>query len=263
MEERIEEGFVIIPNEMILPNEEGKTMIKNINDKVLPIWIYLKQHECRGKCFFGLDDMVDGCGVKPNSHEGKSNDKFKDILIKMVEENIILNPNIDFSNKKKFMSTTFVKCELMEVKDKFFTVEDYQYRWIMEYKGKEKKINLLKLFCVLKARMYRRSSTESINDGYYETCFPSYRKLSEDTKISESTIKTYLDILVDLNLIRYDNLGTIINPITGETKECNNTYAIYKSGWEDELEGSMRLYKQKLKEQGLIIKKKTEQQKVA
>lgn len=263
MEERIEEGFVIIPNEMIVGDEEGKTLVKNINEKVLPIWIYLKQHECRGKCYFGLDDMVEGCGGKPDSHPGKINDKFKDILIKMVNEKIILNPNIDFSNKKKFISTAFVKCELMNVKDKFFTVEDYQYRWIMEYKGKEKKINLLKLFCVLKARMYRRSATEDINDGLYETCFPSYKKLSEDTKISESTIKKYLDTLVNLNLIRYDNLGTIYNPITGETKECSNTYAIYKQGWEEEINGSIRLYKKKLKEQGLIIKKKTEQQKVA
>ncbi|EOU1943457.1 hypothetical protein DMN42_14280, partial [Clostridium perfringens] len=83
MEERIEEGFVKIQNEMILPNEEGKTMIKDINCKVLPIWIYLKNHECKGNCYFSLEDMVLECGYKPDAHKGKINDKFKDILSKM------------------------------------------------------------------------------------------------------------------------------------------------------------------------------------
>ena len=59
-----------------------------------------------------------------------------------------------------------------------------------------------------------------------------------------------------MKLIKYSNLGTIYNPSTGETKECNNTYAIYKKGWEEELNGSIRLLKQKLKEDGWKLIKK-------
>lgn len=255
MKERIEEGFVKIPNEMILPNEEGKTMIKDINCKVLPIWIYLKNHECKGNCYFSLEDMVAECGYKPDAHKGKINDKFKDILSKMIKEKIIIEINID-PKDKQFKANTFIKCKLMDVKEKFFTLEDYQYKWIMEYKGKEEKLNLLKVFCLIKARMYRRSEDEGIHDGIYEVAFPSYKDIAYNCLISESNIKKYIDILVDLKLIKYDNLGQVIDRVTGEVKECNNTYAIYKHGWQDELEGSMGLLKKKLKEQGYIIPRK-------
>ncbi|EOU1943285.1 hypothetical protein DMN42_13315 [Clostridium perfringens] len=144
----------------------------------------------------------------------------------------------------------------MDVKEKFFTLEDYQYKWIMEYKGKEEKLNILKVFCLIKARMYRRSEDEGIHDGIYEVAFPSYKDISYNCLISESNIKKYIDILVDLKLIKYDNLGQVIDRVTGEVKECNNTYVIYKSGWEDELQGSMGLLKKKLKEQGYIIPRK-------
>lgn len=255
IQERIEDGFVIIPNQMILPNEEGRAMIKDIDCKSLLIWIYLKNHECKGNCYFSLEDMVLECGYKPDAHKNKINDKFKDILKKMIKEKIITEINIDPTDKQ-FKATTFIKCKLMDVEDKFFTLEDYQYRWIMEYKGKEDKLNLLKVFCLIKARMYKRSADESIIDGIYEVAFPSYKDIEYNCLVSESVIKTYIDILDKLKLIKYDNLGQVIDRETGEVKECNNTYVIYKNGWEEELRGSIGLLKRKLKEKGYIIPRK-------
>lgn len=78
--------------------------------------------------------------------------------------------------------------------------------------------------------MYVRNKNKSICSGIYEVAFPSYKDIQYYTKISESNIKKYLDILVDLNLIKYDN-----------------------AGWEEELSGSIRLFKEKAKEKGLII----------
>ncbi|PWX44851.1 hypothetical protein CYK72_15920 [Clostridium perfringens] len=253
---KINDRFVKIPNCMVQTSED-ESLVRKYKDMILLVWICLKKRENRDICYFSIANLVKGCGysVKENGNSSsKMNGKIKKLLQQMIEDKVIVSMSRTID--KNLELNNLIECVLMETEKNFFILEDYQYDWIMEYKGKEKNINLLKLFCAIKSRISTRYKDEGIQDGYYEVSFPSYKKLVEDTGISESNIKRYLDILVNLNLIRYANAGTLYNPTTGEIKECNNTYAIYKSGWEDELEGSIRLFKQKKKEEGWIFTKK-------
>ncbi|EOU2017376.1 hypothetical protein C5S21_07945 [Clostridium perfringens] len=253
---KINDRFVKIPNCMVQTSED-ESLVRKYKDMILLVWICLKKRENRDICYFSIANLVKGCGysVKENGNSSsKMNGKIKKLLQQMIEDKIIAS--MSRSIDKNLELNNLIECTLMETEKSFFILEDYQYDWIMNSKTKSKKINLLKLFCAIKSRISTRHRDENINDGLYEVAFPSYRKLVEDTGIGEGNIKRYIDELVNLNLIRYANAGTLYNPTTGEIKECNNTYAIYKKGWEYELEGSIRLLKQKKKEEGWIFTKK-------
>lgn len=235
---------ILLPNTII-------NFISNYGEKALLIYIYLEQHRTyRNKAYISVANCITECGYKLPTKENATVKEFKDTLQKMINDGVIK------TNTNKFKLNDLIVCDLDEVDGNFFVLEQHQYDWIMNSKTKSKRINLLKLFCVIKSKIATRHKDEDIYDGVYEVAFPSYKNINQLSGISESNIKKYINELVDLKLIKYDNLGQIYNTFTGETKKCNNTYAIYKSGWEEELEGSMRLYKQKLKEQGWIVIKK-------
>lgn len=244
------EGFIQIPNNMIW-GDTNDNLIQKIDDKVLLIWIYLKNHECKGRCYFSLEDMIQECGYKPDSHKGKINDKFKEILDKMLEKKIILKTSV---NPNSIKSNIFVKCELKIIESNFFLLEDKQYNTIQSHIGKLDKLNLLKVFCLIKSKMYQRNFNESIISGKYEVSFPSYKEMADNCLISESSIKQYIDELVQMNLIRYKNLGMKVNKNNGETTLIRNTYTIYKEGWEDEIDGAINQLKKQLKNNEYIIK---------
>ncbi|MDC4245547.1 hypothetical protein [Clostridium perfringens] len=245
---KINKGSSAIPNDLIIGDE---SILKKYGEKAFLIMLYINIHRSSyGKAYISLANCIEECGYKLNDTKGKTNDQFKTVFKELIKDKKII------TNTNKFKLNDLIICELEEMNNNFFELEQYQYDWIINSKSKSKKINLLKLFCLIKARIYKRQKDEDINDGLYETCFPSYKDIKDNCLISESSIKSCIDNLVNLKLIKYDNLGQIYNPRTGETKKCNNTYAIYKKGWEEELNGSMRLYKQKLKEQGWKVIKK-------
>ncbi|MGL4912171.1 MAG: hypothetical protein ACRC3Y_07025, partial [Romboutsia sp.] len=114
--------------------------------------------------------------------------------------------------------------------------------------------NLLKLFCNIKSRIYKRKSDAEIIEGKYEVCFPSYAMISSETGISDNNIKRYLDILVGLDLIRYKKSGTIVNKENGKAKDGANTYALFNENSEEEIKSSINLYKSKERAKGNVFK---------
>lgn len=240
-----EGNFVKIPNNMIVGEE---TLIKKYGDKSLLVYIYLQKHlTLRDKCYISLANCIEESGYKLNKNKGKTNEQFRNILIGFKKEGIIKTS----TDLEKVKINDLIILSVKEVEDKFFILTDEEIDKIMNYIGKEDKLNLLKVFCEIKARMYQRNFNESIMDGKYEVSFPSYKKICRETGITAyKSIHTYIKILVKLNLIRYKNLGSRINTETGEIKFDNNTYAIYKKGWEDEIDGAIKLYKSKNKELG-------------
>ncbi|XZN14405.1 hypothetical protein ACSW9O_16210 (plasmid) [Clostridium perfringens] len=247
---KIEDGFSLVPNNIITDDD---SILKQYGDKGFLIMLYIIRHRTvYNKAYITIENCIEECGYKPSRTKGKTNDQFKEVVLKMIDDGVIKAK----INKEKIGISDLIICNLEQEYDNFFKLEGYQYDWIMNSKSKCRKINLLKLFCAIKVRMQTRHKSENIYDGLYEVAFPSYMRIKMDTGISESNIKKYIDELVELNLIRYDNAGRMINSITGEEKECNNTYTIYKEGWEDEIQGSIRLFKKKKKEEGWIFIKK-------
>ncbi|ELC8402631.1 hypothetical protein QYB42_002785 [Clostridium perfringens] len=256
---KINDKFIVLPNRAFR-NEYGEPLAIKYKDKfgeagksVALIYAYLEHRRTYlDECYFSIEDMIRKLGCKPETGKGRMNDNFKNVLNCLKEDGYI-KTSIDFT---KTNINKLITVDLIRPENNFFKLEQYQYEWIMNSKSKSKKNNLFKLFCAIKSRIATRHKIENIYDGMYEVAFPSYITLSKDTGIGQGNIKKYIDELVEMKLIKYSNLGTIYNQSTGETKECNNTYAIYKKGWEEELNGSIRLLKQKLKEDGWKLIKK-------
>lgn len=258
---KINDKFIMLSNKAFR-SEYGETLAIKYKEKfgeagksVALIYAYLEHRRTYlDECYFSIEDMILKLNFTPATGKGKMNDNFKNILNALKNDGYI-ETDIDFV---KTDINKLIVAGLIKLENNFFKIEQYQYDWIMSSKSKSKKNNLFKLFCAIKSRIATRHKSENIYDGLYEVAFPSYKKLVEDTGISESNIKKYINELVDLKLIKYANAGTMVNLGTGEVKECNNTYAIYKNGWEDEIQGSIRLFKKKKKEEGWIFTKKKE-----
>lgn len=154
-----------------------------------------------------VENMVLNCGYKPDSHKGKSNDVFKSILLDFEKINIIQSSFDLLSAKPKdyleiklniSMNTRFV-IVLPEEKEKLKTVKSIDYGQLFTY------------YFYIKSRIYKRSSEDGLavnNGGRYESCFVSFRTITNDLKITDKTIVKYNDILTELDLIRYENFGT-------------------------------------------------------
>lgn len=233
---KINNKIILLPNKII-------DLIPKYGERGLLIYLYLERHRTyRDKAHISLSNCIEECGYKLSDGKGGTNERFKETLQKMIKDGIVK------SNIEKFKLNDLIICELEKVNSNFFELEDYQYQYIMNYESKSKKINLLKIFCLIKSKIYTRKKGESIHDGLYEVAFPSYLEIKNMTGISESNIKKYLDELVDLKLIQYSNSGNMKK--NKAIKESRNTYVIYKPGWEEELNGSIRLYKEKKKKEG-------------
>jgi predicted AAA+ superfamily ATPase len=106
--------------------------------------------------------------------------------------------------------------------------------------------------------MYRRKDDKNIQvtGGNATVCYPSYAKIEEDINISQATIKKYIDILVDINLIRYDNAGIYYPKGNSKHKrESANTYCLYDEydNWKIEIKESIKFYKSQKEKKGFIF----------
>lgn len=257
--------YAKLPNKIFIEDDKNKeSYLQQIkNDKVILIVNYLYTNTNRkGKSFFTLEDMIIECGYKPNMNKGRTNDIFKNILIKMQDIKMILT-DINLEDLKR---NDYVCCDLnifqkneLDEDNNYIQLYDSERELIFSYdKEKVDNLTLLKLYCYLKARMYRRKDDKNIQatGGNATVCYPSYAKIEEDINISQASIKKYIDILVDIDLIRYDNAG--IHYPKGNPKfkrESANTYCLYDEydNWKIEIKESIKFYKAQKEENGFVF----------
>ncbi|HID0816095.1 hypothetical protein [Clostridium botulinum] len=203
---------------------------------------------------FTLEDMIIECGFKVDNHKGKINDKFKNILITLQKQNIIV-ADIDLS---KIKAKEFIKCKIDIFKkddnDKdinFIQLFDSEKDKILNYnKEKIDNLKMLYYYCYLKARMFKRQKGDDINisGGRAEICYPSYKTINFDLKLTDEAISKYNNILVELNLIRIENAG-LFYYLTDKNKvvrESPNIYTLYikqQEVWKNNLKEGIKFYK--------------------
>lgn len=100
--------------------------------------------------------------------------------------------------------------------NKFFILFDDEIDTILN--SNNQNVNRHKLFLLFGCLKYH------YNTGT-KYCYPTIESLSDKTRLSTTTILSYIDVLVDLGLILYDNPGTKLYP-DGTVKECNNYYTM-------------------------------------
>ena len=243
-----------LSNRLIINNfNYGKSesiIAKYKEPMILSIAYALGYYERSNLIIINIEALMYVAKIKNNRNNNNFN-KIKKCLTILKQEKLI-NFNFDIERAKKY-DMLEIKSNLVNKDNKgnewgFFTIGREQYNNLIE-KGRFNNSNFL-VFANLQARMYKRTENESIKDGKYEVCFPTYESILKDIGLnSRKTLSNALGKLKKLNLIRYKNLGKYKDS-DNNVKIGNNCYAIYKKGWEDEIDGSLSLLKSKLIENG-------------
>lgn len=175
-----------------------------------------------------------------------SADMIRETLGYMKQEGLITCEN-DFNDVKKgdviFISDhklfKYQSIEEKEFQGVFVMIKDYEFKRIMEVEDGVDTCKLFALFCSIKSRMNNKNGLKD--------CYPSENILSHDTGISKTTISKYIQILNDINLIRFTNAGDRLFP-NGEYKTSPNNYVLCLHDWEETLKESIIYFKKMQKE---------------
>lgn len=262
--------FSMLPNDLVQSTKDKHSICKIIKDsKVILILDYLYMNTTlRGISIFCLEDMIVELGFKPNNNKGRTNDKFKNILSKLIDFGIICELEKDIYPKKinycKLKLNNNPSSDESDISG-YFTLSDSEKIKILSLKDRDN-VEILKLYCYLKSKSYKRLENKHVQrtSGRYEGCYPSYGVIENDLEISQNTITNYLKELKNLDLIRYDNNGLIhYKDDKSDIRESNNHYVLYDNNerWKDELRGALKYHKEELINSGCKFSKKKDNHK--
>ena len=220
-----------ITNKLFYTNKEGEeSILKIVNDnKVVLVmhYLYLLTNRC-SEATVSVDYLIEKCGYKVDKDSRKS---FKNILYKLKELKYINFNNINKSNEVIEIDTT-----KLNVDTEFFVVENEELELIRNNTEDIREfLNVVKVYYYLKARIYKRKETTTI-DPRSQSTYNTYEDIANHTLISERNIKKYIDKLQEINLIRYCNLGYKyrVDNIQAKT-ECANLYVLTKISKDEEM----------------------------
>jgi hypothetical protein len=224
-----EDYFTIIPNKLFYSASANEySIFKLVNDaKVVLVFDYFYTNMNRHKEIkFTIEDMVSSCGYIPNANAGRINSQFKKIIVTLYKNKLIKfkckdkfiefeqDNNIDF-NIEKIRYTQLYTCTLnIDLSLKFIQLYEKEKSIILDFKDTDQKMKidntkLLLYYCYIKSRVYKRNKDDDIqiSGGRAEVAYPSFNTIYKDLHFTDKTIKKYNDLLVKLDMIRYDNAG--------------------------------------------------------
>jgi hypothetical protein len=251
--------------------KDGKSIfkiIKDYNALFVLDYIYINTNR-RNQVKFTIEDIIKYCGLKPDKHSGKSNDKIKSILIKLKELKLIVD-DINYSllgtkgykNDKDLLYTTpeLFKKDISGNDTEFVVLTDEEKNKIMNDDTTIDKIKLLFYYLYLKSRIYKRD----INDGELymiggksESAYINFEKINEDILFTADTINKYNKTLNKLNLIRYGRAEHLYykNDPNKTIRESCNVYVLYNDGnYETNLKEGIKQYKLHYSKQRVFTK---------
>ncbi len=231
-------NHVILENKLFY-NKDDKSIIKNIdNYKVILVLDFLQKYTNKIEIIgFTLERMITFYDYKIGTKKGESVQQFKNILAKLQELEIIECLTMDKDNKSLKLDSIspkqYIECKLNVNKENgFIQLFFNETATILTYvKTKIDNVQLLALYCYLKSRMYKHKKGDDVvrSGGKAETCYCSFELIHSDIGLSKASCMKYIDILVELNLIRYSNAGLWYYPNSKEVKhESPNIYCLYE-----------------------------------
>ncbi|WP_297713210.1 hypothetical protein [Clostridium sp.] len=209
----------------------------------------------KGRAITSIDFLIEELGYKVTK---KIQPQIKEILNQLKQLGFI-----DYEGEiKSYSKIMKINTENLNVNDEFFVVEEDELKIISDASDDIREVNnIIKVYFYLKARCHKRGTELCYTGGQAETTYCSYENISKHTLISEGNIKKYIDILKEINLIDYDNLGKKYKEDNPKLlTDCANIYALIKiSGKEfikDELREGMKQQKFDYEDKGFKITKK-------
>lgn len=223
------ERFIKVSNNLVFVSRGEldmgvKPLVDTINYRVAYVTSFIQANE---KPFFGyseftLEDLVKGCGLKPSTKKGETNDILKGVLLKLIDLNIIeeLDNSIVGVGDKKVSAKSSMKCRLIkEQKEGWFKVEPHDFISIMSYNGS--KVDRMKLFNVFLC------IKSTINPNTHNYSFVSKSHIMDCLEIDKRALNSYLDILQEL--------GILYNGYVCETVRNNEIKSRYVYATSEEL----------------------------
>lgn len=249
--------FSKVTNEMFygLNGEKEKSILKYVNDNKVMLMMHhlFILTNFRNQATISIDLLIEECGYKV----GKKNQaSFKEILTKLKELELI-----DFEGEiKSYSKIIRIDTTNLKLDGKYFEIEDDEIELISAYtKDIRETLNVMKVYFYLKARIPKGKEVAK-NGGEPNATYDSYKTISEYTMISESNIKKYIDILQEIDLIRYKNLGYKYKEENRKIKtDCSNTYVltrVSKDMIEEDLKEGLKKQKYFYEENGYKITSK-------
>lgn len=241
---------MILTNKLIIPPKEQDKIIDVYGDIIVYIIPYLyKRTDFEGIVSFSIEKMIMGANMTCTTGKGKSFEKFKTTLLKLLKNNII----------SKISEEELIKAkprDLLEIKfnnpidgingkpTNYFLLNLNTFNSICLDKELDTVISL-KIYFYISARLNKQF-------GNIKCCFPSMNLFIKDLNISKQTLTKYLELLKEKRYINYGNVGSITST-DGLTKAANNVYVLDYDTLDDALKQSKYSYKSA----GLNVNNKT------
>lgn len=218
-------SFSCLPNNLFRDSDDSLSLYKLIgNNKVTVVldYLYVNQLKFFNCTKFTLQDMIISCGFKVDTHKGKSVDKFKDVLTTLSNLGFI---ECDVSNVKV---NDFISAKvnfMVNQRTNFFKLNFVAKEKIVNYKEKGiDNCNLLNVYCYI----------VSLIGGNNKYCYPNYTDIERDLNIAPRSISKYINVLSDMGLIAYSNIG-LVEDYNKIRFIGSNVYVLKDANWKDNL----------------------------
>ena len=247
--------FSKLPNNTVWCIEKGEVSLCKDNDKLLPVIIYLDTHynNITNECYFSLADIIESLGMKVRKGKDGTVNQIRDILKYLQNINWLKGIDVDTIKPSEFVKCKFEITYLQDDVDndtQWFKLYYDNYVKIMNNDSKLDKFITLKLYCYILSRIKRNSSEKTLEEArkyrdhkgvVIETFYDTYEVFNSDLGISKNTVlKQHLDLLVELGLIAYGNIGMVKKG--NFIHVANNCYCVDKEELERALEYSRKHY---------------------
>ena len=251
-------SFIMLNNDTVWNfREENDTYIKKYGNKIIYIMCYL---DCKvdrvGNCNFSLEDMITCCGLKVDTHKGKSVDQFRNTLLLMEKEGIISNSKVDLHKVKP---KELIVCEFNKnIKSddngfyEFYQIDTNKFIKLMDEPSTNKKFNLLNTYSYILARIHKGDDSTNWCEGGARVCYFSNETLMKDLVVKSQLLTSCLQELSDKGFIVYNNIGYVKKD--NNIKLSTNVYALE----EEQLKSGLKYLKENVYEKNgyTIIKNK-------
>ena len=247
--------FSKLPNNLVWSKEEGEVSLCKDNDKLLPVIVYLDTHNSNitNECYFSLADMIESIGMKVRKGKDGTVNQIREILKYLQSINWLKGIDVDTIKPSEFVKCKFemtYKKDDADNDNEWFKLYYDNYVKIMNNNSKLDKFITLKVYCYILSRIKRNSEEKTLKDARkykshegvkVETFYDTYEAFNSDLGISKNTVlKQHLELLVELGLIAYGNIGQVKKK--GFQHTANNCYCEDKEELERALDCSREYY---------------------
>lgn len=192
----------------------NNTYIKGTDEVLTPqeltIFTLIAMHQSiNNQYIFTINGILKLLNVTNNNN--RKQQQIKSLLNKLIEyEELFIYSTTVEDNKyliediKNIDKNTLIYASNTSESETFTLLYDYEILRILEYS----KHNRIDLYSLMNLYIYIVSHINcNDKDEYYNLCYISHERIIDDLGISENSIIKYIDILIQLNILRCDYAG--------------------------------------------------------